>query len=52
MDRGYWISWSRRAERWCLKYGAELQEPTLVEIFHQQKDFGVEPLACRRIPGT
>ncbi|MBN8246606.1 MAG: hypothetical protein J0L84_04100 [Verrucomicrobia bacterium] len=33
------------------KYGAELQEPTLVEIFHQQKDFGVRTFGMPENPG-
>jgi len=33
------------------KYGAELREPTLVEIFHQQKDFGVRTFGMPENPG-
>lgn len=33
------------------KYGVELQEPTLVEIFHQQKDFGVRTFGMPENPG-
>lgn len=33
------------------KYGVVLQEPTLVEIFHEQKDFGVRTFGIPENPG-
>ncbi|MEN9677022.1 MAG: hypothetical protein RIS76_2918 [Verrucomicrobiota bacterium] len=33
------------------KYGVELAEPTLVEIFHEQKDFGVRTFGIPENPG-
>src|ERR1043166_2951102 len=35
----------------CQKYGVELQKPTLVEIFPEQKDFGVRTFGMPDNPG-
>jgi tetratricopeptide (TPR) repeat protein len=42
---------SRARERLCAKYSRDLKEPIVVEIFHEQKDFGVRTFGLPDNPG-